>query len=114
MRSRERGAGSVSRRKCSNHCSACGSHFTSLAAFDAHRYGSHQDGRRCWNPEEELPLVIQTEIGVCDITAETLEPVTIWGHKSAERAKDYFGARRASQRLGKAESGLPAEDQEAA
>jgi hypothetical protein len=35
---------------CKNHCSACGRHFSSTAAFDRHRRGSYQDGRYCIEP----------------------------------------------------------------
>lgn len=36
------------------HCSACHITFTGLAAFDAHRQGSHAKGRYCVDPETIL------------------------------------------------------------
>ena len=36
----------------SGHCTACHRSFTSIAAFDKHRAGSHSDGQRhCVDPE---------------------------------------------------------------
>jgi hypothetical protein len=41
--------GTPAARYCRYHCAACGCHFTSLDAFDAHRDG--EDGKRwCDNP----------------------------------------------------------------
>lgn len=36
-----------------NQCPQCGELFNSLSAFDAHRYGPHEDnGRRCLTPAQ--------------------------------------------------------------
>jgi hypothetical protein len=60
------------RTRCTNHCVACGSHFTSTAAFDAHCRGSHQDGSRycdieVTNEKGEALIVPKTENGSCDL-----------------------------------------------
>lgn len=33
-------------------CTACGEIFTTESGFNAHRFGSYVDGRRCKTPEE--------------------------------------------------------------
>lgn len=68
--------------RCVFHCSGCASHFSSLAAFDAHRAGSHRVGRHCLDPGREPRLVARTEVGVCTmhgvaevgVTVSTLAP----------------------------------------
>ncbi|MDQ2760342.1 MAG: hypothetical protein M3Y17_07875 [Actinomycetota bacterium] len=44
-------------RGCSYHCGTCGSHFTSLAAFDLHRAGDYGAGtRHCLDPDDVIAL----------------------------------------------------------
>ena len=67
-------------KSCRYHCSGCGRHFASEAAFDAHRVGrydlprGHDEGRRCISPmvddldQDGMPRDrFATEIGVCRI-----------------------------------------------
>jgi hypothetical protein len=83
--------------RCSHHCSACCSHFTSLRAFDAHRSGPHDGERVCWDPDVELPLRIRSEDALCDITDETRTGVMLWEHgPSADRARAVFSLRAAA------------------
>jgi hypothetical protein len=51
------------------HCRACGSHFTSLEAFDAHRTGSHAENTRvCLDPATVTGTSAMTEVvGACRI-----------------------------------------------
>lgn len=69
---------------CSNHCSACGQHFHSVIAFDAHRQGPWDD-RVCLDPEVEQPaaasqrLVPLTRDGKCRIRPRApVDHATIW------------------------------------
>ncbi len=67
------------RTTCTNHCSACGCHFHSLAAFDAHREGSYTDGRRCVEPRySETLFVALSEDAVCSMYKTPVAPVTVW------------------------------------
>jgi hypothetical protein len=66
---------------CSYHCSGCGSHFSSLEAFDLHRTGSFQESTRaCWGEECEGKLVPKTEHGICKLGGhdERWQGVVIW------------------------------------
>lgn len=64
---------------CRFHCAACGAHFTSLRAFDAHRQGPWDD-RRCEFPDE---LIERT--GVCKLSGPVPRVgVTVLEHPSAE------------------------------
>lgn len=89
---RGRGSAAMNRKKnrvtCTNHCSACGLHFHSVAAFDAHRIGSFSDPddpRRCAHPWDLLDkegkerYVTLTEDGLCAIyePPQTIR-VTVW------------------------------------
>ena len=76
-------------RRCQDHCSACGSRFTSVRAFDAHRSGSFKDGgtRVCWaeDNEEAAKLRIATEEAVCEMYMDhegngIQAPVRLWEH----------------------------------
>jgi hypothetical protein len=84
---------------CRYHCRACGGHFASLEAFDAHRAGSYE-ARSCYWPDS-APLV-EVPDGICAI-AEPLHPrsgVTIYSTERAARAKEHFEARRSRQAAG--------------
>ena len=82
---------------CTAHCSGCGTHFHSQAAFDAHRVGSFsepvgsEDGRHCLHPIEVLNrkgeprLVVIAPHGVCRMgglnangSDRSSDDVTIW------------------------------------
>lgn len=71
---------------CSHHCAACGSHFTSLGAFDAHRSGPF-DGERVCSFPDDAPLVELT--GSCRICGPTLAGVTLYEHADANRLREY-------------------------
>jgi hypothetical protein len=47
---------------CSYSCTACGSHFTSLGAFDAHHSGDHATGRYCADPDEVPALRVASSM----------------------------------------------------
>jgi hypothetical protein len=72
---------SESRRQstCTNHCVACGSHFSSLGAFDAHRKGE-PGGRWCDEPDDVPRLAAKSNHGRCDLAAPAfrVNGVTIW------------------------------------
>lgn len=75
---------------CRYHCRRCGSHFTSLEAFDAH-HGSEP----CTLPDHaelvEAP-------GSCLIGDPTkLTTGTVYGSKRAEKAAEYLRAREGPQ-----------------
>lgn len=74
---------------CTYHCRACGGHFTSLAAFDAHRAGPSAD-RTCYWPDD-APL-IERQGGVCKHArdGQIRSGVTLYEHASAQRARDTF------------------------
>jgi hypothetical protein len=69
---------------CTYHCRSCESHFTSLAAFDAHR-----ENYECAWPDN-APL---TEIsgGVCKIGDPSAPQVnvTLYEHSDAARLREY-------------------------
>lgn len=66
---------------CSSHCRACGLHFSSDSAFDAHRAGP-MDARYCVDVHEErdkagrLRFVARSSDGFCDVVH--VEDVTVW------------------------------------
>jgi len=89
---------------CTYHCSECGSHFSSLAAFDSHRQGEFGegkfgDGRFCEEPEDVLdstgnlrltPLSVE---GECRLARPPKVGVTVWTDaKSLERARTKWAA----------------------
>lgn len=78
---------------CTYHCSACGLHFHSLNAFDAHRTGDYalndlEMGRHCAHPFDLDGLLgALTEDGECrmydDGSGVRVERgVTIWTHEA--------------------------------
>jgi hypothetical protein len=77
--------------RCIHCCRRCGSHFSSLAAWEAHRSGPFDGERVCWSTDRELPLRRKTESGVCDLVGMTQIGVVIWEHgPSADRARDRY------------------------
>ena len=90
----------MSTTTCAYHCRACGSHFTSLRAFDAHRSGL--DERQCW-AEGDPPLV--DRVGKCEISsfAHPLGRVLLHEHVAAEDYRRYRQmAERRLKRTGQA------------
>lgn len=71
---------------CKYHCRSCECHFTSLAAYDAHK---PRNGGQCEWPEK-APLI--ELVGVCRIgnPAVPRNAVTIYEHESAQEARDHF------------------------
>ena len=68
---------------CSHHCAACGSHFTSLEAFDLHRAGDHARGRYCLAPDEVEALAVVSRSGVCRLVrgCDELAGVTVYASR---------------------------------
>lgn len=69
---------------CSNCCSACGSHFSSVGAFDSHRSGPPSD-RYCLEPEDVVDadgrsrLAPRTTSGRCHLSnGPPKVGVTVW------------------------------------
>lgn len=84
-------------RRCQHHCSGCGSHFTSLEAFDDHRVGDFAAGKVCWGEGSEDRLEIVREDGICDIGHSPPRiAVRLWRHHPGYRAEasvsPYFPA----------------------
>ncbi len=84
---------------CTHHCAACGSHFSSLVAFDAHRRGTFEPpARYCEEPADMLDthdrpyfVALSTE-GECRLARPPETGVTIWtGRAALERAREHFG-----------------------
>jgi len=74
---------------CTYHCGACGTHFHSLKAFDAHRQGSFAaptgwaEARHCVHPHDlGSRLMMLTEDGECRVHADVKRGVTIWTLRS--------------------------------
>jgi hypothetical protein len=65
---------------CKDHCPNCGSHFSSVGAFDAHRAGDHQAGtRHCLDPYDADRLAAKDTMGVCDIYPDRVKRgVIVW------------------------------------
>jgi hypothetical protein len=73
---------------CRYHCSRCGSHFTSLSAFDAHHAGQGASHQPCAWPDN---TVLRERTGACKIAAgPPKRAVTIYEHDSAEAARAAF------------------------
>jgi hypothetical protein len=75
--------------RCRYHCRACGAHFSSLEAFDAHRVGPFF-ARRCEFPEK---VPYEERLGTCShaTPGKRAVGVTILGLPS--RAAEHFGGR---------------------
>lgn len=74
---------------CRCHCSICGSHFTGLEAFDAHRSGPYDGERICSFPDDAGLVEL---IGACRIDDPECPKigVTVYGCKRASGVRDYF------------------------
>jgi hypothetical protein len=83
---------------CTNHCRACGHHFTSLRAFDAHRRGP-MDARRCEPPGPDLA----ERIGICRLAGPDL-PIaggTLYERADSRDYRERMNARHAASRHAK-------------
>jgi hypothetical protein len=78
---------------CRYHCSACGAHFSSLNAFDAHRVGDHGEGaRHCLEPLDDERFAAVAEPGVCAMYVEPRVGIRIWTlGPDLERARERSG-----------------------
>jgi len=88
------GGGPRPTKTCRYHCGGCGRHFTSEAAFDAHRVGDHSkpnghpEGRRCLAIEDDARFTGVE--GRCEMYRESLAG-TIYGlARDRARASAYF------------------------
>jgi len=89
--------------KCRSHCAACGSHFTSEAAYVSHRRGEHAkpnghpEGRRCLKPSEDSRFVAIE--GRCEMYRESVAGTLYGLARDQGRAEAHF-AKRASEATG--------------
>ena len=82
---------------CRYHCRACGLHFASLGAFDAHRVGRLNEpkhslaARRCTSVEGDGRFS-PTEGASCTIASrESVSPVRVWALAAdRERVREVF------------------------
>jgi hypothetical protein len=108
----ERGERSGGVRWCGAHCDACGTHFSSDAAFDLHRVGSFNDPanpRRCEHPLDAPPkrngqprFAVLTDTGGCRVHEHREgygieRPVTLWTLGDIEQRRAKLAARRATR-----------------
>lgn len=71
------------RTACVAHCAGCNSHFSGVAAFDAHRKGD-PDERYCVDPMDDPRFALKTEAGTCDLRfGPTRLGVRVWQLASA-------------------------------
>jgi hypothetical protein len=86
----------MARQTCTMHCSDCGRHFHSLAAFDAHlrrvNEGVNDHGARSYDLKHldgsDVGLEAWTREGHCDLVWPHVSGVTIWQMPmTAERAQ---------------------------
>lgn len=101
---------------CTNHCSACGTCFHSIAAFDAHREGSYSSNdsetrRRCVHPldkrgkDERTPFIALTTVGVCNAYSDAVKhDVTIWTLRERLEAARAMRWPRPAKRLAETEN----------
>lgn len=61
-------------RRCQSHCAACGSHFFSDSAFDAHRKQFV-----CWEEGCDERVRILTENAICEISSPPRIGVVLYG-----------------------------------
>jgi hypothetical protein len=82
---------------CRYHCRCCGSHFSSLEAFDAHRPRNLSRGGCEW--PEDAPLVELS--GSCEIgdPDRPVSAVTLYSTERSARARDYFQGENGPQAL---------------
>jgi hypothetical protein len=63
---------------CRSHCRACHTHFSSDAAFDAHRRWP-AEGRYCCDPLDDGRFAIKAQAGKCAIASGLVrDGVMIW------------------------------------
>jgi hypothetical protein len=91
--------------RCTNCCSACRSHFTSLEAFDAHRACDHAEGRHCLYPDGVESLRVASENGVCSMLAEPRTGVTVYATVRNADARARLSLRETPRRLSEAKEG---------
>jgi hypothetical protein len=73
---------------CRYHCRSCEQHFTSLAAFDAHKPRSQRRGGCLW--PEDAPLG-EIPGGECRIASDVpIVGITLYEHEDAARARQNF------------------------
>lgn len=89
---------------CINHCAGCGSHFSSVAAFDAHRFGDHATARYCEEPLDVASLAPKTAAGICKIGAP-VPRISVTVHALA-RDLENWSQRGSSELVRKAKDGL--------
>lgn len=70
--------GAVKRVTCRYHCSGCRSHFSSLNAFEAHRFGDHATGRDCDEPADDDRFAAVAENGLCSMYSQPRVGVAVW------------------------------------
>lgn len=76
--------GAIKATTCTNHCSLCGRHFHSLAAFDVHHERDEDGWLVCLDPldlrdrDGRERLAALTELDECRVYAELEHGVTIW------------------------------------
>lgn len=94
-------------RSCTYHCRCCGGHFTSLAAFDAHRPRFESAGGCEW--PEDAPLV--EIVGDCAI-GEPEHPMfatALYEHENAQRVRDHHNGEKTRERVSiRGKQGVPA------
>jgi hypothetical protein len=83
---------------CTHHCRACGHHFTSLRAFDAHRRGP-TDARHCDPPGPALA----ERIGICRLANPDLPmaAVTLYERADSHDYRERMNARLTASRQAK-------------
>ena len=76
---------------CRNHCASCDQCFSSVAAFDSHRAGSHHDDSRyCETPSEDNRFV--STRGRCEIADPWVKRVgPIYGLAADQAQLDRLG-----------------------
>jgi hypothetical protein len=84
--------------RCTSHCSNCGLHFHSLEAFDAHRTGSHTEGRYCLHPYDlDGKLTPLTTTGDCRMYDPAQAGVTVWHNPTrAAQTRAHFANERST------------------
>jgi hypothetical protein len=95
----------MARHTCTMHCSDCGPHFHSLAAFDAHLHriseGVNQHGARTYEPEHldgaDVGLEAWTHNGHCDLAWPHVSRVTVWQIPMTEQRAQQLAALQAQR-----------------
>jgi hypothetical protein len=97
----------VVRTSCTYHCAACGLHFHSLEAFDAHRVGDHASNdpetrRRCVHPLDlDGKLVLLSEDGICRIGGPDVQVgVSVWTSDRRKGTRPWDAPVRAAEAAG--------------